>query len=93
MLGMLLMYWMVGIIVCCLVVIIHLFNAERQGYWAFDYWEGALPEIEGKPTTSQLLWSMCIWPIRLWQFIVFVPTFYDIYQWRKYGPRTRKGWL
>lgn len=86
-------YAIIGIIIICSVAIVHLYSAESQGYAAFDYWEEALPIIEKKVTADELLWSLIIWPIRLWQFIAIVKVFYDIYDWRKYGPRRRKGWL
>ena len=93
MLGMVLMYVVVGMIVCSLVIVVHLISAQTQGYWAFEYWEVAFPEIESKISVSMLLWSMIIWPIRLWQFVTLVPTFYDVYDWRKYGPRRRRWGL
>jgi len=86
-------YAVVGILVLSTVFVIHIYRAERQGYWAFDYWEAAFPMFETKLTFRQLMWSIAIWPVRLWQFIAIVRVFYDIYDYRKYGPRTRKGWL
>lgn len=86
-------YAIIGIIICGLVVIIHLVSAESQGYEALDYWEAAFPIIEKQVTAGELLWSMTIWPIRLWQFASMVKVFYDIYDYKKYGPRRRKGWL
>ena len=93
MLGSVLCYILLGIIVSSLIVVIHLVSAEMQGYRAFDYWDGAIPIIESKLTTSQLIWSMIIWPIRLVQFFALVDTFYSIYDWRKYGPRRRRRGL
>lgn len=90
MLGMALMYVVVGMIVFGLVILVHLISAESRGYWAFNYWEAALPEIEYKPTTSQFILTMIIWPIRLWQFIALIPTFYDVYTRRPCVSRRRR---
>ena len=86
-------YAYVGILVFGLVVAMHLLHAEKQGYEAFDYWEVAFQEIESKLTWKQLVWSVAIWPVRVIQFVGLVGVFYDIYDYKKYGPRTRKGWL
>lgn len=86
-------YAVIGILVLSAVFAIHLYKAERQGYWAFDYWEAAFPMIEKKISIDQLIWSILIWPVRLIQFIAIVGVFYDIYDYRKCGPRRRKGWL
>lgn len=86
-------YMVVGIVACSAVVIIHLISAESQGYEALDYWEEAFPIIERKITVGELIWSMVIWPVRIWQSTAFVQVFYDSYDYKKYGPRTRKGWL
>lgn len=86
-------YAVIGILTLSAVFVIHLFSAERQGYWAFDYWEVAFPMIESKVGIRQLVWSILIWPVRLMQFIAIVGVFYDLYDYRKYGPRKRKGWL
>ena len=93
MFGTAIMYMAVGMITYSLVVFIHLISAQMQGYSAFEYWEVALPEIETRLTPLVFLWSIIIWPIRLWRLIAIIPTLYDVYDWRKYGPRRRKGWL
>lgn len=93
MLNIMLWYIIIGIVIFALVMIIHLVSAETQGYWAFDYWEAAFPIIQSKVTISELIWSMIIWPIRIWQFVSMVSTFYDIYDYRKYGPRRRRWGL
>ena len=93
MFGCLFGYAVIGILVLGVTFTIHLIKAEMQGYWALDYWEVVFPMIEKKISIGELVWSILIWPVRLIQFIAIVGVFYDIYDYRKYGPRRRKGWL
>ena len=93
MFGMIIMYIAIGMITCGLVMFIHIVSAQIQGYLAFEYWEVALHEFDSNLTPLKFVWGMIIWPIILYKIIALVPMFYDVYDWRKYGPRTRKGWL
>lgn len=86
-------YFVVGACLFNGIVFIHKCSAESQGYWAFDYWEVAGPEIRSRMSKAQMLWSIIIWPIRTIQFISLIDMFYDIYDYRKSGPRKRRRGL
>jgi hypothetical protein len=82
MLGYILDYVVIGFITCCATVLAHIVIAERRGYRAFNYWEDeVLPNLT-RIAFRQWLWSITIWPIRVWQFIVISHVLYEAYRHR-----------
>ena len=86
-------YLGLGVIVVGVVCSIHLYKAESQGYEAIDYWDYVFQTMDQEKMAVGLAKGFIIWPIRMTQFIAVIGEFYDIYDYRKYGPRTRRGWL
>lgn len=80
MLGIMLDYIMIGFVTICAVILVCILTAELRGYRAFDYWEDeVLPNI-AKVSGSQWIWSILIWPIRVWQFIALSDILYESYK-------------
>lgn len=86
-------YLTLGLIALVVVFSIHLVKAERQGYEAVDYWDYIVQEIDSEKLAVGFMKCLFMWPVRLIQFVAVIDVFYDVYDYWKSGPRTRKGWL
>ena len=73
-------YTVIGLVTVCAVVLLHILRAEWRDYRAFDYWENEVFPNISKISASQWTWSIMIWPIRVWQFIVVSHVLYEAYR-------------
>lgn len=75
-------YVVIGFVTVCAVVLMHILRAERRGYRAFNYWEDEVFPNMSRISSRQWVWSITIWPIRVWQFIAISHVLYEAYRHR-----------
>ena len=73
-------YVTIGLVTVCAVVLAHILLAERRDYRAFDYWEREVFPNMDRISARQWVWSIAIWPIRVWQFIAVSKVLYEAYR-------------
>lgn len=73
-------YVAIGLVTVCATILAHILIAERRGYRAFNYWEDEVFPNISKISGQQWVWSILIWPIRVFQFIVVSHVLYEAYR-------------
>ena len=75
--------WMLlGFVVICTTIIIHVLMAEKRGYMALK-WLGCASKKANSNTDHiviRLIFGSLIWPVRLTQFLMKLPYYYSKYE-------------
>lgn len=71
-------YLIVGLVCTILVGAVHLWQAESEGYEALDYWteHNDMSDV----IMGEFMFGLCIWPIRIVEFINSLPYYYELYE-------------
>ena len=75
-------YLLIGLIAIFATVFVHLCKAECAGYCALEWWDRNYDLKQPLKTDDdivQFLIGMCIWPMRLYAFISYIPELYQSY--------------
>lgn len=75
-------YFLGGFALMYLAAFLHLVSAEKRGYDAINWWNDNGPLVMESIFESHKLAfviGLCIWPIRLMQFIMNEPEYYELY--------------
>ena len=74
--------WMVlGYCTMCVALLIHLWRAIDKGYDPVDFWNDYLKEFKGETKFKgiKLIFGLIIWPVRVMQFLTWIPELYEMY--------------
>ena len=74
--------WMVlGYISVFVALMIHLLRAINNGYDPVDFWNNYIADFKGntKFKAIKLIFGLIIWPVRLIQFLTWIPELYEMY--------------
>lgn len=82
MLGFLLGWMLGGLLIMYVVVFTHLLIMERKGFAACDWWRERIPGMLNgiNYKVIRFIFGLIIWPIRLIQFLMFIPDTYETYE-------------
>lgn len=76
------LYLLTGLITIYVATIMHLVIAEKKGYAAVDFWyTNGKPMLEAEDNLGgSFMIGLIIWPVRLVQFALDTPYYYDMYE-------------
>lgn len=73
-----LIIWLLsGFVVIMVVSYVHLYDAEKRGYDAINYWCNYSVNMHFSPAC--FIFGLIIWPIRVAQFVIGIPDLYEVY--------------
>jgi len=71
-------YLVIGYASLFVVVMIHIIKAEKAGYDCLNWWGKHTANI-GNQIDDNFIIGLIIWPVRLMQFIIDIPEYYEQY--------------
>lgn len=77
-------YLLIGLLLLYMTVLIHMVKAENAGYRCFDYWDELTSIMMEDVTCTSFILGLIIWPIRLAEFVSYIPELYKQYELREF---------
>ena len=69
-------YLVIGFVAIYATAVIHVIRAESLGYNCAEWWIDFMQEFEDDVTAIKYIIGLIIWPLRLAEFIIYIPEFY-----------------
>ena len=68
-----------GFVSLWLAVVIHMIKAESAGYDCLNWWKERISAEGDNLIDESFIIGMLLWPLRLTQFIIDIPNYYEEY--------------
>ena len=77
----LLAYLVGGYLTIFVAVLTHFIVADKQGYDVLKWWQSELSSgvFSNGDTVFDLIWGLFVWPVRLINFLINLPWYYEQY--------------